>query len=332
MENSLSNSSVQEEQGRLFSVDTETKMRIAMGIICSIKNLDFDETWRRLLFLAKNSPRYIPEILFNFVEVLLEDKEVYVFEKHPFEDNELEKLILQNYIWGDLSFKFDDSTEFKSKDNKQLKKYNSRLYWLLKEGEYMRVNVVHPVFLPDQHLVAEYREVKMGPGALSRSLFSKNGVDKKRISPVYTLNTGHTYFFYDKNTFLKKRLVLLVEEMKNRGIATNFTELIDPDAEYHPDIYNPEWWGDYAPTIEALEINMDRINKRLKEKEGWYKFWSRPVLTMGDVLHTRRENAFYECTNCRAIHSSKESNPDKIWKCWNCGKNLPKDLVKTSYV
>lgn len=30
----------------------------------------------------------------------------------------------------------------------------------------MRVNVIHPVFLSDQHLVAEYREVKMGPKAL----------------------------------------------------------------------------------------------------------------------------------------------------------------------
>ena len=46
----------------------------------------------------------------------------------------------------------------------------------------MRVNVIHPIFLSDQHLVAEYREVKMGPKALSRSLGSIRGVDKKKIS------------------------------------------------------------------------------------------------------------------------------------------------------
>lgn len=45
----------------------------------------------------------------------------------------------------------------------------------------MRVNVLHPMFLSDQHLVAEYREVKMGPKALSRSLGSLKGVDKKRL-------------------------------------------------------------------------------------------------------------------------------------------------------
>ena len=46
----------------------------------------------------------------------------------------------------------------------------------------MRVNVIHPKYLADQHLVAEYREIKMGPKALSKSLYSKNGVDKNRIS------------------------------------------------------------------------------------------------------------------------------------------------------
>lgn len=29
----------------------------------------------------------------------------------------------------------------------------------------MRVNVIHPKYLADQHLVAEYREIKMGPKA-----------------------------------------------------------------------------------------------------------------------------------------------------------------------
>lgn len=65
----------------------------------------------------------------------------------------------------------------------------------------MRVNVIHPKYLADQHLVAEYREIKMGPKALSKSLYSKNGVDKKRVSKEYTLNTGHTYFFMIKINF-----------------------------------------------------------------------------------------------------------------------------------
>lgn len=48
----------------------------------------------------------------------------------------------------------------------------------------MRVNVIHPKYLADQHLVAEYREIKMGPKALSKSLYSKNGVDKKIVGYV----------------------------------------------------------------------------------------------------------------------------------------------------
>ena len=76
----------------------------------------------------------------------------------------------------------------------------------------MRVNVIDPKYLADRHLVAEYIEIKMGPKALSKSLYSKNGVDKNRISKEYTLNTGHTYFFYDKNKFLERRLKLVIEE------------------------------------------------------------------------------------------------------------------------
>ena len=36
----------------------------------------------------------------------------------------------------------------------------------------MRVNVIHPKYLADQHLVAEYREIKMGPkGSIEKFIF-----------------------------------------------------------------------------------------------------------------------------------------------------------------
>ena len=198
----------------------------------------------------------------------------------------------------------------------------------------MRVNVIHPTFLSDQHLVAEYREVKMGPKALSRSLGSLKGVDKKKISPKYTLNTGHTYFFYDKNTFLEKRLALIVEEMQFRGFQTNHIKLLDDKYDYHPNTFNPEWWGDWEPDLEALKINMERIDQRFFQKslepetKGWYKFWKRPILCMQDLISTRSQNSFWECPNCRAIHPAPEGDS---WLCWNCCKKIPTDTQKISY-
>lgn len=191
----------------------------------------------------------------------------------------------------------------------------------------MRVNVLHPSYLTDQHLVAEYREVKMGPKALSRSLGSLKGVDKKRISPSYTLNTGHTYFFYDKNGFLERRLSQLIEEMQKRGFQTNHTELIDDSYDYNGGVWDDEWWNDWEPTEEALHINLERIIYRLSTKEGWYKFWGRPVCTMDDLVSTRVKNKFYECPNCRAISTIE----DYCGICWNCCKLIPKDIKESSY-
>ena len=150
----------------------------------------------------------------------------------------------------------------------------------------MRVNVIHPKYLADQHLVAEYREIKMGPKALSKSLNSKKGIDKNRISPEYTLNTGHTYFFYDKNGFLDRRLKLVIEEMKARGFQTNNTNLIDPTYNYHHSTFNKEWWNDWEVTDKAVEINLDRIKDRILTKSGWYKFWGIPINCFEDILNT----------------------------------------------
>ena len=192
----------------------------------------------------------------------------------------------------------------------------------------MRVNVIQPKYLTDQHLVAEYREIKMGPKALSKSLYSKNGVDKNRISKEYTLNTGHTYFFYDKNKFLERRLKLVIEEMQFRGFQTNNVNLIDKSYDYHPSTFNDEWWGDWEVTDKAVTINMDRISKRMSQKLGWYKYFGRSVVDTTDILITRDRNGFWECPNCKAIHSSpKEDN----WLCWKCARSIPKDTLETSY-
>ena len=45
-----------------------------------------------------------------------------------------------------------------------------------------RINIVPVEELMDQHLIAEYRESTMVPAALNRTLKSKKGLDRNKIS------------------------------------------------------------------------------------------------------------------------------------------------------
>ena len=307
--------------------EAEAKIKNLIELVCNQLQLDAKIELKHLGSLIVNYPRYIPERVFAHIIKLFGSSDIDYGFSETRDFNELEKIVQDNYIWGELN-KIDDITV---SSGNVINKKESILYRLLDGEVIMRVNVLNPKFLSDQHLVAEYREVKMGPKALSKSLFSKKGVDKNRISPTYTLNTGHTYFFYDKNEYLKGRLSRIVEEMKSRGIQTNFVNLIDDDYDYHPSTFKDEYWNDWTPDEAALAINMERINQRFSMKpDGWYKFWGRPVLDTEDLIKTRLANEFYECPSCKAIHT-KESilNGEKI--CWNCCSKLPDNLELSCY-
>lgn len=307
--------------------DTLNKIKYLLDSVCTWLDLDKEakeKEFEKLLIQIENYPNYIPNRVFSHIDLLIKSTGLDT----EFENIELEKIVCNNFIFGDFE-KFIKS-EIRSSNWNLLNIEDSIIYKNLIEGvSNMRVNVLHPRFLSDQHLIAEYREVKMGPKALSKSLYSKNGVDKKRINPVYTLNTGHTYFFYDKNGYLEGRLARLVAEMQQRGIETNFTELIDDKYDYHPDTFNDEFWNNWQPDEAALNINLERINQRFSIKQvGWYKFWGRPVLDMNDLISSRAQNSFWECPNCRAIHVAPEGDN---WVCWNCCSKIPADTLKVSY-
>lgn len=129
----------------------------------------------------------------------------------------------------------------------------------------MRINLISPGLLADQHLVAEYREIKMLPKALLRSMNSKKGLVMTRISPVFILNTGHGYFFYNKIGFIIKRFNEIIQEMQSRGFATNYTTLsIDWIPEYLK--------NDYTPPNKEILVSLERIEDRISQKPEFYKY------------------------------------------------------------
>jgi hypothetical protein len=77
------------------------------------------------------------------------------------------------------------------------------------------------------------------------------------IPMQYVLGTGHVKFFYDKMQFLQKRFDSLVLEMLSRGYNPQFR-----DSSIFANCA-PEFYNDYEPTVEAMELNRERIKERL---------------------------------------------------------------------
>ena len=128
-----------------------------------------------------------------------------------------------------------------------------------------RINIIPASELTDQHLIAEYREITMVPGSLKRTLKSKAGFRKERVSSKYTLNSGHVYFFYDKGLYLNKRYKELVQEMKERGFNP------DPDRKFPKEVFPKELYNDWMPSLDEQKIVRQRIEEKIKMKPNWYR-------------------------------------------------------------
>ena len=129
-----------------------------------------------------------------------------------------------------------------------------------------RVNIVPPNELTDQHLIAEYREITMVPAALHRTLNSKTGLRKNKISTHYTLNAGHVYFFYDKGKYLHNRYYELIDEMKRRGFSPN------PNRKFPVAVFRDNGlYKDWIPTIEDYKVIRERIQQKIAMKPNWYR-------------------------------------------------------------
>lgn len=146
-----------------------------------------------------------------------------------------------------------------------------------------RINLVPPQELMDQHLFAEFREIKMVPKSLARSiaaaqrrhLLTTDAVRSvlKRIPPAFTLNTGHVSFFYDKGAYLVERYALLRQELERRGINFNRESELDPDGT----MLAAPWCGHYTATPEALCIIRTRIAEKIALKPSWYRYEGKPI-------------------------------------------------------
>lgn len=131
-----------------------------------------------------------------------------------------------------------------------------------------RINLVSPDELMDQHLLAEWREIKMVPASLRRSLKTKS-IEQvlSSIPKEYVLGTGHVKFFFDKLTYLSNRYKELIYELLLRDFSLYHTSDFMDFCKDIPEVF----FNDYNPTDNAKSVIRKRIDEKIKMRPDWYR-------------------------------------------------------------
>lgn len=133
-----------------------------------------------------------------------------------------------------------------------------------------RINLVPVEELHDQHLFAEFREIKMIPRSLERSLVSRTEEQITNSIPEdFCLGRGHVSFFYDKGRYLRERYLQIKQELAYRGINFDRSSVFDPN---NTMAHFTSWYGgDWAPSEYEMGIIRARIKERVATKPDWYR-------------------------------------------------------------
>lgn len=125
----------------------------------------------------------------------------------------------------------------------------------------VRINLIGPERLADQHLIAEYNEMLMLLG------YVRKHPEPIGIPERYTLGKGHIKFFKDKLLYIKKRHELIKTEMKKRDFQANKTIGLD---EFNKDLAN-----DWRPDHNDIRIITSRLIEKLNLKPDYYNYYGR---------------------------------------------------------
>jgi len=122
----------------------------------------------------------------------------------------------------------------------------------------VRINLINPKFLSDQHLIAEYDEILM-LFAHARKYPSLNDAP-----PSYCLGKGHIKFFKNKLLYLKKRHELIKKEMKKRGFRADKTIKLN---------FKKELLNGWKPGKKDILCIKKRLRYKLKLKPHYYRYY-----------------------------------------------------------
>lgn len=129
----------------------------------------------------------------------------------------------------------------------------------------VRVNLVNPKKLADQHLIAEYNEILM------LVAYIKKHPKLESIPRDYCLGRGHMIFFKNKLMYLKNRHEKLKSEMRKRGFNTNKTLKINS--------FGKKNRIDWSPRKKDFNLIKKRLIMKLKLKPRYYRYYGKHKTT-----------------------------------------------------
>jgi deoxyribonuclease (pyrimidine dimer) len=131
----------------------------------------------------------------------------------------------------------------------------------------VRINLINPKCLTDQHLIAEYDEILMLLGYVEKYPKIKIIKGKSEIPEKYTLNKGHMKFFKDKLIYIKNRHELLKKEMLKRRFKPNKTINLNR--------YSKNLRNDWKPEKDDYEVITRRIMWKINKKPKYYRYYGK---------------------------------------------------------
>lgn len=137
-----------------------------------------------------------------------------------------------------------------------------------------RINTIDVTLLLDQHLFIEYREI-------TRVATLHRKPDAKNWPTNYTMGTGHVKFFYDKGDYLAKRCQALYDELIKRGYKPTLKQYKTHSVGLH---------NDWQPDVTDQSTNLARLQSKVYERPGFYKFHGKPASIMHYVDVARSLN------------------------------------------
>lgn len=122
----------------------------------------------------------------------------------------------------------------------------------------VRVNLINPGNLADQHLIAEYSEILM------LVAYAKKYPSTGNIPKNYSLGKGHIKFFKNKLAYLKDRHELLKKEMAKRGFKPKRTVSLKG--------FNRKLINSWKPDYKDKKIIKKRLMQKIGLKPKFYRY------------------------------------------------------------
>lgn len=125
----------------------------------------------------------------------------------------------------------------------------------------VRINIINPRYLTDQHLVAEYNEILMLFGYVRKH----SHTHFNQVPKSYRLGQGHILFFKNKLKYLEIRFETIKKEMRRRGFCG--TKNIDFKG------IDKNLINDWKPLGLDKEIIKNRLIEKINLKPDYYRYY-----------------------------------------------------------